>query len=129
MEATCKVSSRGGHEVLLRDFWVTMKSRKIPLYLLMFEQIISITWVYVVLIYLAFLLVTANFLDYTYLKYSFSIFFFSSFTMTFINIIQFTVALFIDSRYEKKNIVGLIFVSWYHHLLDYQRCCCHCSVS
>lgn len=129
MEATCKVGSRGGHEVLLRDFWVTMKSRKIPLYLLMFEQIISITWVYVVLIYLAFLLVTANFLDYTYLKYSFSIFFFSSFTMTFINIIQFTVALFIDSRYEKKNIAGLIFVSWYHHLLDYQRCCCHCSVS
>ena len=56
---------------------------------------------------------TANFLDYTYLKYSFSIFFLSSFTMTFINIIQFTVALFIDSRYEKKNIVGLIFVSWY----------------
>ncbi|RIL76087.1 poly-beta-1,6 N-acetyl-D-glucosamine synthase, partial [Staphylococcus epidermidis] len=45
--------------------------------------------------------------------YSFSIFFFSSFTMTFINIIQFTVALFIDSRYEKKNIVGLIFLSWY----------------
>ena len=33
--------------------------------------------------------------------------------MTFINIIQFTVALFIDSRYEKKNIAGLIFVSWY----------------
>ena len=90
--------AQGGREVLLRDFWVTMKSRKIPLYLLMFEQIISITWVYVVLIYLAFLLVTANFLDYTYLKYSFSIFFLSSFTMTFINIIQFTVALFIDSR-------------------------------
>ena len=60
-----------------------------------------------------FLVITANILDYTYLKYSFSIFFFSSFTMTFINIIQFTVALFIDSRYEKKNIVGLIFLSWY----------------
>ncbi len=33
--------------------------------------------------------------------------------MTFINVIQFTVALFIDSRYEKKNMAGLIFVSWY----------------
>ena len=38
---------------------------------------------------------------------------YAPFTMTFINIIQFTVALFIDSRYEKKNIAGLIFVSWY----------------
>ncbi|MFW3583483.1 poly-beta-1,6 N-acetyl-D-glucosamine synthase IcaA [Staphylococcus caprae] len=105
--------AQGGHEVLLRDFWATMKSKKLSLYILMFEQIISITWVYIILLYLAFLLMTANFLDYTYLKYSFSIFFLSSFTMTFINIIQFTVALFIDSRYEKKNIVGLIFMSWY----------------
>ena len=90
-----------------------MKSKKLSLYILMFEQIVSIIWVYMILLYLAFLLMTANFLDYTYLKYSFSIFFLSSFTMTFINIIQFTVALFIDSRYEKKNIAGLIFVSWY----------------
>ena len=41
------------------------------------------------------------------------LFLLSSFTMTFINVIQFTVALFIDSRYEKKNMAGLIFVSWY----------------
>ena len=105
--------AQGGHEVLLRDFWATMRSKKLSLYILMFEHIISITWVYIILLYLAFLLMTANFLDYTYLKYSFSIFFLSSFTMTFINIIQFTVALFIDRRYENKNIVGLIFVSWY----------------
>ncbi|MCG2361298.1 poly-beta-1,6 N-acetyl-D-glucosamine synthase [Staphylococcus epidermidis] len=105
--------AQGGHEVLLRDFWSTIKTKKLSLYILMFEQIASITWVYIVLCYLSFLVITANILDYTYLKYSFSIFFFSSFTMTFINIIQFTVALFIDSRYEKKNIVGLIFLSWY----------------
>lgn len=105
--------AQGGHEVLLRDFWSTIKTKKLSLYILMFEQIASITWVYIVICYLSFLVITANILDYTYLKYSFSIFFFSSFTMTFINIIQFTVALFIDSRYEKKNIVGLIFLSWY----------------
>lgn len=79
----------------------------------MFEQIISILWVYIVLLYLGYLFITANFLDYTFMTYSFSIFLLSSFTMTFINVIQFTVALFIDSRYEKKNMAGLIFVSWY----------------
>lgn len=105
--------AQGGHEVLLRDFFTTMKKRKFPLYILMFEQIISILWVYIVLLYLGYLLITANFLDYTFMTYSFSIFLFSSFTMTFINVVQFTVALFIDSRYEKKNMAGLIFVSWY----------------
>ncbi|MBT1122120.1 hypothetical protein JR046_20245, partial [Pseudomonas nitrititolerans] len=72
-----------------------------------------ILWVYIVLLYLGYLFITANFLDYTFMTYSFSIFLLSSFTMTFINVIQFTVALFIDSRYEKKNMAGLIFVSWY----------------
>ncbi|MBO1199030.1 poly-beta-1,6 N-acetyl-D-glucosamine synthase [Staphylococcus simiae] len=105
--------AQGGHEVLLRDFFTTMKKRKFPLYILMFEQIISILWVYIVLLYLGYLIITANFLDYTFMTYSFSIFLFSSFTMTFINVVQFTVALFIDSRYEKKNMAGLIFVSWY----------------
>lgn len=91
----------------------TMKTERFPLYILMFEQIISILWVYIVLLYLGYLFITANFLDYTFMTYSFSIFLLSSFTMTFINVIQFTVALFIDSRYEKKNMAGLIFVSWY----------------
>lgn len=105
--------AQGGHEVLLRDFFTTMKKRKFPLYILMFEQIISILWVYIVLLYLGYLIITANFLDYTFMTYSFSIFLLSSFTMTFINVVQFTVALLIDSRYEKKNMAGLIFVSWY----------------
>ena len=105
--------AQGGHEVLLRDFFSTMKTKRFPLYILMFEQIISILWVYIVLLYLGYLFITANFLDYTFMTYSFSIFLLSSFTMTFINVIQFTVALFIDSRYEKKNMAGLIFVSWY----------------
>ncbi|WP_462130628.1 glycosyltransferase [Staphylococcus aureus] len=105
--------AQGGHEVLLRDFFSTMKTKRFPLYILMFEQIISILWVYIVVLYLGYLFITANFLDYTFMTYSFSIFLLSSFTMTFINVIQFTVALFIDSRYEKKNMAGLIFVSWY----------------
>ncbi len=100
--------AQGEHEVLLRDFFSTMKTKRFPLYILMFEQIISILWVYIVLLYLGYLFITANFLDYTFMTYSFSIFLLSSFTMTFINVIQFTVALFIDSRYEKKNMAGLV---------------------
>ncbi len=106
--------SLGGHEVLLRDFFSTMKTKRFPLYILMFEQIISILWVYIVLLYLGYLFITANFLDYTFMTYSFSIFLLSSFTMTFINVIQFTVALFIDSRYEKEYGWKIsISVSWY----------------
>lgn len=105
--------AQGGHEVVIRDFWKTMKTGKLSLYILMFEQVISLIWVYMILIYIAYLMLTANFLDFSFLRYGFSIFFLSSFTMTFINIIQFTIALFIDSRYEKKNITGLIFLSWY----------------
>ena len=46
--------AQGGHEVLLRDFWSTIKTKKLSLYILMFEQIASITWVYIVLCYLSF---------------------------------------------------------------------------
>ena len=59
-----------------------------------------------------FLVITANILDYTYLKYSFQSFLFILYDDLY-QYHQFTVALFIDSRYEKKNIVGLIFLSWY----------------
>jgi biofilm PGA synthesis N-glycosyltransferase PgaC len=105
--------AQGGHEVILRDFIATMKSKRFALIFLMIEQLCSIVWVYLVLIYIAFIILSANFLDYYFFEYSFSIFLLSAFTMTFINIIQFTVALAIDSRYEKKNIFGLIFLSWY----------------
>ncbi|MBF7023030.1 poly-beta-1,6 N-acetyl-D-glucosamine synthase IcaA [Staphylococcus kloosii] len=105
--------AQGGHEVILRDFLATMKSKRFALIFLMIEQLCSIVWVYLVLIYIAFIILSANFLDYYFFEYSFSIFLLSAFTMTFINIIQFTVALAIDSRYEKKNIFGLIFLSWY----------------
>ena len=46
--------AQGGHEVLLRDFWPTIKTKKLSLYILMFEQIASNTWVYIVLCYLSF---------------------------------------------------------------------------
>ena len=81
--------AQGGHEVILRDFLATMKSKRFALIFLMIEQLCSIVWVYLVLIYIAFIILSANFLDYYFFEYSFSIFLLSAFTMTFINIIQF----------------------------------------
>ena len=100
LEATREMAQ--GDTKYYYETFSTMKTKRFPLYILMFEQIISILWVYIVLLYLGYLFITANFLDYTFMTYSFSIFLLSSFTMTFINVIQFTVALFIDSRYEKR---------------------------
>ena len=121
--------AQGGHEVLLRDFWATMKSKKLSLYILMFEQIISITWVYIILLYLAFLLMTANFLDYTYLKYSFSIFPFIIYDDIYQHYSVYSCFIYRQSLRKEKyswfNFCELVSNS----LLDYQRCRCHFRVS
>ena len=33
--------------------------------------------------------------------------------MTFINTVQFVIALFVDSRYEKINLLTIFYLSWY----------------
>ncbi|WP_242444032.1 hypothetical protein [Staphylococcus pseudintermedius] len=55
----------------------------------------------------------SNFLDIYYLQYHFSIIILSALILTFINIVQFTVSLIIDSRYEKQNMFTLFYLSWY----------------
>lgn len=101
------------HEVILRDFKNMFKVRNVSLWLLFIEQILSVIWVYGIVVILCYTLLRLNFLDYYFYNYQLNIFLISAFLLTFINIIQFTISLLIDSRYERKNNLFLIFLSWY----------------
>lgn len=105
--------SQGGHEVILRDFKNMLKVRNVSLWLLFLEQILSVVWVYGIVAMLAYTLLQLNFLDYYFYDYQLNIFLLSAFLLTFVNIIQFTLSLMIDSRYERKNNLFVIFLSWY----------------
>ncbi|PHK48754.1 poly-beta-1,6 N-acetyl-D-glucosamine synthase IcaA [Staphylococcus edaphicus] len=105
--------AQGGQEVLVRDFKNAVKSKHPAIYLLLFEQIFSLIWVYLVLIILISTIMNANFFDYYYMAYQFTIVILSALILTFINIIQFTISLIIDSRYEKINVFTIFFLSWY----------------
>lgn len=105
--------SQGGHEVLLRDFKNMFKVRNIALWILYIEQVLSVIWVYGVILILAYTLLQFNFLDFYFYDYKLTIFLLSAFLLTFINIVQFTLSLIIDSRYERKNNWFVIFLSWY----------------
>lgn len=105
--------SQGGHEVILRDLKNMLKVRNVSLWLLFLEQILSVVWVYGIVAMLAYTLLQLNFLDYYFYDYQLNIFLLSAFLLTFVNIIQFTLSLMIDSRYERKNNLFVIFLSWY----------------
>lgn len=105
--------AQGGQEVLIRDFKQGIKSLHPVIYLLIFEQTISLIWVYSILSLLGFSIINANFLDIYYFKYQFTIIVLSALILTFINIVQFALSIFIDSRYEKINILTALFLSWY----------------
>ncbi len=105
--------AQGGQEVLIRDFKKAVKSKHPAIYLLLFEQIFSLVWVYLILSILILSVINMNFFDYYYMEYQFTIVILSALILTFINIIQFTISLFIDSRYEKINVLTVFFLSWY----------------
>lgn len=105
--------AQGGQEVLIRDFKKGLQTYNPVIYMLLFEQTVSLLWVYSILALLILNVVNANFLDIYYLKYQFTIIMLSALLLTFINIIQFAVSIFIDSRYEKMNILTIVFLSWY----------------
>lgn len=105
--------AQGGQEVLIRDFKQSLKTFNLAQYLLLFEQIVSLVWVYSVVILLALSIINTDFLDISFLQYQFTIIILSALLLTFINTIQFAISLFIDSTYEKINIFTIIFLSWY----------------
>ncbi|WP_323703741.1 poly-beta-1,6-N-acetyl-D-glucosamine synthase [Mammaliicoccus sp. Dog046] len=105
--------SQGGHEVILRDFKKMLKVRNISLWILYLEQVLSVVWVYGIIIMLIYTIMQLNLLDFYYYNYKLTIFLLSAFLLTFVNIIQFTLSLIIDSRYEFKNNWFVVFLSWY----------------
>ncbi len=105
--------AQGGQEVLIRDFKAGLKSMNPAIYLLVFEQIFSLIWVYCVVSILIIQIINANFLDYYFLNYKFSLIILSALLLTFINTVQFTVSLIADSKYEKINIFTIFYLSWY----------------
>lgn len=105
--------AQGGQEVVIRDLKKGLKSFNLAMYFLIFEQIFSLIWVYSILLILIFKIINANLLDYYFLKYKLSLLVLSALILTFLNAIQFTIALIADSKYEKINIFTIIYLSWY----------------
>ncbi|WP_240610513.1 poly-beta-1,6-N-acetyl-D-glucosamine synthase, partial [Mammaliicoccus stepanovicii] len=56
--------SQGGHEVILRDLNKMFKVRNVSLWFLFVEQVLSIIWVYCIIILLAYTLLNLNILDF-----------------------------------------------------------------
>ena len=105
--------AQGGQEVVLRDLKKGLKSFNLAMYFLIFEQIFSLIWVYSILLLLIFNISNANLLDYYFLKYKLSLLVLSALILTFLNAVQFTIALIADSKYEKINIFTVVYLSWY----------------
>ncbi|RZI02015.1 poly-beta-1,6 N-acetyl-D-glucosamine synthase, partial [Staphylococcus condimenti] len=64
--------AQGGQEVLIRDFKQSLKTFNLAQYLLLFEQIVSLVWVYSVVILLALSIINTDFLDISFLQYQFT---------------------------------------------------------
>ncbi|WP_319795964.1 glycosyltransferase family 2 protein, partial [Streptococcus pneumoniae] len=64
--------AQGGQEVLIRDFKKALKSFNPAFYMLLFEQIFSLLWIYTVIGLLILTIIKANFLDISYLQYQFT---------------------------------------------------------
>lgn len=105
--------SQGGHEVIIRDFKNIIKKGQFPLYLLLLESLLSILWIYIILLTLFFTVMKLDLLNIFSVREQLSLLVISALILTFFNIIQFLVALFIDVKYERRNIIGLLFLSWY----------------
>ena len=105
--------AQGGQEVVIRDLKKGLKSFNLAMYFLIFEQIFSLIWIYSVLLVLIFNIMNANLLDYYFLKYKLSLLVLSALILTFLNAVQFTIALIADSKYEKINIFTIVYLSWY----------------
>ena len=105
--------AQGGQEVVIRDLKKGLKSFNLAMYFLIFEQIFSLIWVYSILLLLIFNISNANLLDYYFLKYKLSLLVLSALILTFLNAVQFTIALIADSKYEKINIFTVVYLSWY----------------
>lgn len=105
--------AQGGHEVVIRDFSKMFKVKNPSLWILYLEQIFSIVWVYSIVVILTFTMLNINFLDYYFYRFNLNLILLSAFVLTYVNVIQFTLSLLIDSRYEKKNLLYVIFLSWY----------------
>ncbi len=105
--------AQGGQEVVIRDLKKGLKSFNLAMYFLIFEQIFSLIWVYSILTLLIFNIINANLLDYYFLKYKLSLLVLSALILTFLNAVQFTIALIADSKYEKINIFTVVYLSWY----------------
>ncbi|MCF1627718.1 poly-beta-1,6-N-acetyl-D-glucosamine synthase [Tetragenococcus koreensis] len=105
--------AQGNQEVLVRDFTKVLKKKSIPFWFLFAEQLISLIWVFSIVFSIIFLLLNLNFLDYYFYEETLNIILASSFVLITVNIILFSAQLFIDSRYEQKNMFYFLFLSWY----------------
>lgn len=105
--------SQCGHEVIIRDFKEIIKKGRYPLYLLLLESILSIIWIYIILFTLLYTLLNLDLLNVYSVREQLSLLVISALILTFFNIIQFLVALVIDVKYERRNIISLLFLSWY----------------
>lgn len=105
--------AQGGQEVLLRDYKKVFKHKSLPFLLLFLEQVASIIWVLAIFVLSIILIFDVNLFDYYFYAETLNLVIPSAFMLISFNIILFGVQLFIDSRYEKKNLIYLLYLCWY----------------
>lgn len=105
--------AQGGQEVILRDYKKMFKQKSLQFWILFIEQITSVIWVFSIFILSIVLLLNINLIDYYFYGETLNIIVSSIFVLITINTVLFGIQLLIDSKYEKKNIFYLLFLSWY----------------
>ncbi len=98
--------SQGGVEVLFRNFIPAIRNRRFVSLVLLFEQILGIIWAYSWFIYFLISL-------YNYMVYGFSISYFQRDLLFSVAIVQFFVAIIIESKYDERFYRTYLWIVWY----------------
>lgn len=105
--------AQGNQEVLLRDYNKVNKVKNLAFWLLFLEQILSVVWVLFMMTTIIITLLQVNLIDFYFYQDTLNILLVSAFLLITINIILFSFAMVLDSRYEKNNLAYIIYLSWY----------------
>lgn len=105
--------AQGNQEVLLRDYNKVNKVKNLAFWLLFLEQVLSVVWVLFMMTTIIITLLQVNLIDFYFYQDTLNILLVSAFLLITINIILFSFAMVLDSRYEKNNLAYIMYLSWY----------------
>ncbi|WP_209121653.1 poly-beta-1,6-N-acetyl-D-glucosamine synthase [Alkalihalobacillus sp. BA299] len=95
--------AQGGIEVIIRHVNIFKDYRQRRLYPIFLEQVLSILWAFLWLFYLLYILI---------FEFNRTLFLYGSF-LALIAVLQLTIALYLDRKYEKISLKFVIWAAWY----------------